>query len=211
MDTMKHQDLTGLHQLQSFKGKPIINVTNGEQMGVVDDILIQPESLSLAAIIISKGNLLRQDLYAVPTRDIKVWGKDAVLVSGFDMLRKKGEYPELDTSLSASEAVRGREIISLDGERNGELKDFLVDQDGRLEGIEVGRVGDGLAKQLGEKNRSAPARLPVSTIHSLGKDVIIIDLNKVERVYEEPVMEYPVEETTPVEEQTEDDVLEKTD
>jgi len=196
MDGIKRYDLEALHQVQNFKGKPIINITNGEQIGVVDDILIHLETTSVAAIVIIKGNLLRQDLYAIQAQDIRVWGKDSVLVSGMDLLQKKSQVPELSGALSASEVMRGREIISLDGERSGELRDFLINQDGVLEGIEAGRISEHLANQIGAKNRGGTIRLPTSAIHSMGKDVIIIDMTKIEKDedVEGPVMEFPVED-----------------
>jgi uncharacterized protein YrrD len=171
-------DLKELPTLQNFRGKPIISVSDGQQIGTVEEILIDPNTMAIAALLTSKGNLFRQDVRAISSREVRVWGKDAILVTHPDVLQRKNEMPDLDQAVSTGDNMRSRDVISLDGERNGEVKDFIVTHDGRIAGIEVSRPSDGLAQMIPDRDRHNNLRLPISTIHSIGKDVVIIDMNK---------------------------------
>jgi uncharacterized protein YrrD len=173
-------NLPDLPTVQSFRGKPIISISDGQQIGSVEDVLIDPNSMSIVALLTSKGNLFRQDVRGISAREVRVWGKDAILVTQPDVLQRKNDLPELEHALSTSENLRSRDVISLDGERNGEVKDFIVTHDGQIAGIEVSRASAGLAQMLPDRDRHSNIRLPVSTIHSVGKDAVIIDMNKVQ-------------------------------
>jgi uncharacterized protein YrrD len=176
--TERPNNLQDLPTIQSFRGKPIISVSDGQQIGTAEDILIDPNGMAIIALLTSKGNLFRQDVRAISAREVRVWGKDAILVTHPDILQRKNELPELDTALSTGDQMRTRAVISLEGERNGEVKDFIVTHDGRIAGIEVARPSDGLAQLIPDRDRHNNLRLPIDTIHSIGKDAVIIDMHK---------------------------------
>ena len=173
-------DLSDLLELSSFKNKAIISLETGEKVGEVDDVLIEPDAMAIQALTLVVGGFLRPDVRAIPVREVRLWGKDVVLISQNNAMIAKKEMPGLDEGLSA-ENLKGRSVVSLDGERNGELKDLLINLNGQIEGFEIAHPGDGLSAMIGGK-KSATIRLPITTVHALGKDVIIIDLNKVQQI-----------------------------
>ena len=71
---------------QALLGKPIVSVTNGEIFAKVQDILVDPNTLQVAAAVISKGSMLKrqQEFDVVSSEEVQVWGQDAVLVTGSD-------------------------------------------------------------------------------------------------------------------------------
>lgn len=176
-------NLLELPTAQSFRGKPIISVSDGQQLGTVEDVLIDPVSMSITALLTSKGNLFRQDMRVITASEVRVWGKDAILVTHPDILQRKNDVPDMDNSISTHEQNRVRDLITLGGERNGEVKDFVVTHDGRIAGIDVARASDALAQLIGGRDRNA-LRLPIGAIHSVGKDVVIIDMEKIQPVVE---------------------------
>ena len=189
-------DEKGLIQLDEFRGKSIISISDGQRIGKVEDVLIDPGNMKIEGIITSRGGFLRPDVRAIKAQDVEVWGQDAVLVNHPDVIRKKDEITGLENCLSVSEHIPGRDVITLDGQRIGELKDLLVTVKGELTGYEVSRVRSELA-DLFEGNKQRFLALPVTTIHSFGKDVLVIDLQAVKGLAEKTSTDTNVEETEP--------------
>jgi sporulation protein YlmC with PRC-barrel domain len=164
--------------VQTFKGKSIISISNGQTIGTVNDILIDPKDLKISAIVTSKGSLLSREIDAILADEIKVWGKDVILVSGPDIIRKKDEIPDLTEWLSVSSQIKGREVFSLDGIRVGEINDLVVDVEGNLVSYDLEKVGSSMAKAMVDSPKEDKGRLPINTTHAMGKDVLIVDLTK---------------------------------
>lgn len=166
--------------LQTFKGKSIISISNGQIIGTVNDILIDPKALTIAAIITSKSTLLSREIDVIPAAEIQVWGQDVILVSGPDIIRKKEEVPDLAESLSVSGQIKGRNVFSLNGTRVGEINDLVIDGSGNLVSYEFEKVTPGTAEAMFESPEGDRKCLPVELTHALGKDVLIVDLHKSE-------------------------------
>jgi sporulation protein YlmC with PRC-barrel domain len=181
-------NLADLITLQDFRGKSIVSIDNGQRIGQVEDIMVDPNSLALSAIITSQGTFLRQEIRGILVEDVQVWGIDAVLVRRSDVILAKEQLTGFDNFISANDQIRGRDVISTSGERVGELSDLLVSNDGRIQGYELGRVNAGLADKARDRNN---LRLPVSTVASLGKDVLVVEMASIRQALsmpEEPVM-----------------------
>ncbi|MFU8773719.1 MAG: PRC-barrel domain-containing protein [Anaerolineales bacterium] len=164
--------------VQTFKGKSIISISNGQTIGTVNDILIDPKELRISAIVTSKGSLLSREIDAILADDIRVWGKDVILVSGPDIIQKKEDIPDLGDWLSVSNQIKGREVFSLDGLRVGEINDLVVDMEGNLVSYDLVKVGASMAEAMVASPEEEKKRLPINTTHAMGKDVLIVDLAK---------------------------------
>lgn len=164
--------------LQTFKGKSIISISNGQIIGTVNDILIDHKALTIAAIVTSKSTLLSRDIDVIPAAEIQVWGEDVILVSGPIIIRKKEEAPELAESLSVSGQIKRRNVFSLNGIRVGEISDLVIDAEGNLVSYEFEKVTPGMAEVMVDSPEGDRKYLPLELTHALGKDVLIVDLHK---------------------------------
>jgi uncharacterized protein YrrD len=153
---------------QKLAGKPIISVTNGQRIGAVEDLLIDPGELKVAAIITSKGNLLKREVKAIPAAEVQVWGMDAILVSHPDVVATEDKLPDLDKWQSVSEHIKGRHVVSVNGTRIGQLDDVQIDTTGRI-------VAYHLAQVVIQGPIAQSRQIPVEATRSLGKDVLIVD------------------------------------
>lgn len=109
-------------------------------------------------------------------------GLSVVLVKRGDALVKRDSLTGLEPCLSAFRSIPGRDVISLSGDRLGEMRDLLITPQGELAGFTVERVRGELADLLGSERRGErrPSyRLPVSAIQSFCRDVLMVDLSKV--------------------------------
>jgi uncharacterized protein YrrD len=152
-------------------GKPIISMTNGVSIGKVVDILIDPGRVQVAALVTSKGGLLARGagVEAIPANEVKVWGQDAVLVSQPDVIAGEDQLPEKQQWLSVVDQVKGRDVVSIDGTRIGQLNDIVLNTQGQL-------VAYDLAHVLVTGPVAQTKRIPAEATRSFGRDVLIVDI-----------------------------------
>jgi sporulation protein YlmC with PRC-barrel domain len=181
---------TNLMQLDEFRGKSIISTSDGQRIGKVEDILIDPGNLKIEGIVTSRGGFMRPDVRAIKATDVEVWGQDVVLVTHPDVIVRREDISGLENCLSVTEHIVGRDVITLDGQRIGELFDLLVDNKGNLTGYDVSKVRSELADLFGG-NKRRDYTLPVDSIHSFGKDVLIVDLSTVKGSIPEELLGKP--------------------
>jgi uncharacterized protein YrrD len=188
---------------QQLQGKPVISVTNGEIVGKVLDVLIDPEALRVAAAVTSKGKMLgrQREIDVIPGDEVQVWGQDAVLVNRPDVIVKDSELPGRETWLSVADQVKGHAVIGTDGRRIGQLNDVVIDVNGQF-------VGYDLVQPFvpGGDKAQAIKQIPAETTSVLGQDVLIVVLSQLEQqlLIEEPLQ---VDEALEVDVQEVDEAL----
>jgi uncharacterized protein YrrD len=163
-----------LQSMHDLIGKPIISVTNGQKIGSVADIMVDPDRLVLSALVTSKGGLLSRKIEAIRATEVQVWGIHAILVKDPDVILKEDELYDRDAWMSFADDLKSRDIVSLDGARVGPIKDILIDLHGKLAAYELARFYQEV-EGLEEK------RIPVEATQSLGKDFLVVNLKKIAR------------------------------
>jgi uncharacterized protein YrrD len=162
---------------QELHGKSVVSVNNGQIIAKVEDVLLDPTALRVAALVTMTGGLgsmlkLERKTEAISSDEVQVWGQDVVLVSGPDVAVNIEELPDSDQWVSVSEKIKGRDVISADGTRIGQLNDVVIDLKGRLVGYDLARV-------FVEGPPSQSKRIAVEATRSLGQDVLIVDMAEV--------------------------------
>ena len=71
---------------QEIYGFQIISLSDGQILGKVDDLLVDLKERHIAAIVTSKGSVLRRKIEAVPRKSIQVWGQEVILVVDPDVI-----------------------------------------------------------------------------------------------------------------------------
>ncbi|MGC9358185.1 MAG: PRC-barrel domain-containing protein [Anaerolineae bacterium] len=153
---------------QDLTDKPVVSLTNGEIIGHVKDLFIDPVAYEIAALITSKGSLLKRRIQAIPREQVKVWGQDVILVSGPDVVVEEKELPDAKKWLTLSGEVKGQEVVDNNGVRIGELGDLVVDTSGKI-------VGYDLAHVHVEGPVADSKRIPVAATRSFGDDVLLVE------------------------------------
>jgi uncharacterized protein YrrD len=156
---------------QELIGKAIISMSDGRKIGSVADIVIDRETLQIAALVTSKGHLFNRRVEAIPASEIEIWGQDVVLVTGSEVIQPEEEFSGRHNWLYVADSIKGRFVVSVDGTRVGQVNDVVVDRQGRVVGYELNQVFiDGPI--------SESMRIPSSATHSLGKDVLVVNTLK---------------------------------
>lgn len=165
--------MTEFQLSQDFNGKPVISATDGRIIAHVDDMMIDPEALEVAAVITSKGRLLKRELELVSREHIQVWGRDAILVKQPDVLCTEEQLPESEQWLAASDQIKGRDVVSIDGTRIGQLSDVILDADGKLASYALSQV-------FVDDPQLQSKWIPAEATRSLGQDVLVINTEEME-------------------------------
>jgi len=178
---------------QELQGKPIISVTNGAIIAKVLDVLVDPDTLRVAAAITSKGSALKRqrEIEVIPADEVQVWGQDAVLVVRPDVIVKGSELPGRETWLSVSDQVKGHDVIGGDGTRIGQLNDVVIDVNGQFVAYDLVQpfvYGADPAQKM--------KQVPAETTSVLGQDVLIVEMAQLKEappVEEPPQLEEPLQ------------------
>jgi len=153
---------------QEYKGKPIISVANGQVIGHLADILIDPETLSVVALVTSRGSMLNRRTEGISASEIRSWGDNAIMVNQSEVIQDVDVTEGNDRWISLFDGLRGRYIVTTDGTRVGQVNDVYFDRSGRLIAYQLGQVD---LEELVDDTK----RIDAAVTRSLGKDVIIIE------------------------------------
>jgi uncharacterized protein YrrD len=153
---------------QAFNGKPVVSLEDGQIIGKVVDAYVDPTTLRIAAVITSRGGMLRRELTGFLSSEVQLWGQDTVLVKRSGIIQK-GEALTLDDSwLRVSDQVKGHDVVDSTGTRIGRINDVVINCDGCV-------VGYNLSEIHADSPAVVGGRIAVQYSHSLGADVLIVE------------------------------------
>lgn len=156
------------HMSLDLRGKKIVSVTNGEIIGEVVDVLVDPQARRVAALVTSRGNLFRRETQMLANEDISVIGKHVILSNRPDVVRNSEDIAGRDHWIAVSDHLRGNDVVTSDGTRIGRLQDIIVDPHGEI-------VGYALSNITVEGPIADNKQIPANSIQSFGKDAVIVD------------------------------------
>lgn len=156
-----------MHRISEIVGKPVLSAQTGDHLGRVSDALIAEGGVTVVAIVMGAGLMGKERV--LPFRDVQTLGGDTVLVTTESGIRDPGEWRQAGVAATRSSALRGRPVVTVGGQRLGEVTDLLVnDETGAFEGVEVTERHLG---GLGTKR----AILSVTDDLRIGPDAVIVD------------------------------------
>lgn len=159
---------TNLHPARDLLGKAIVSMDTGAKVGELDDILFDPTTLQAAGLVCSQGGLFNRSHVILPASEVHVWGKDVILLrSGTPIEGQEAS----EKWVNLSEQLHGRYVVSTEGTRVGQVDDVLVNPQGGMAGYRLSQV-------FIEGPLSESKIIPIGATQSLGKDVLIVDMNR---------------------------------
>lgn len=161
-----------LYWFREIKEKKVFNKREDRWVGIIDDLMIDPNLLEVAAVVTDKGMALKRDMQRVPSIEINEWEDNAILVSRADATHTLINLPEYDKWLSVANQLIGLEVITESGKRIAELKDVSIYGNGRI-----------ASYKLEESNRISTTSyedetniIPSIATHSLGSELLIVNI-----------------------------------
>jgi sporulation protein YlmC with PRC-barrel domain len=153
-------------------GREVFSQKDASKVGVILDLMIDPNLLKVSALVTMDSNLSKRDLHMIPSGEVKTWGhKTVILVSQADVIRKGEELPECKKWLSVSSQLIGQDVITTSGKRLGELEDLSIDEKGRI--VSYGIKEAIHTKPTGYQGKTS--HIPSMATHQLGSGVLLVN------------------------------------
>ena len=156
-------------------GKQVISITDGRRLGIVRDLYLDRALQSVSGIYVGAEGLLNRRPLLVPRSDVMVFGIDAFLAKGSNVV-KEGIKGTEAAQWVRRDKLQGWLVMTSGGTKIGTIDDVLLSDDMRVVGFALGRTFiDGPIAEHRAISRDVMIQL------DLEEDVMIIDLAKAER------------------------------
>ena len=112
-----------------MKGLPVITMAEGKQIGKVDDLIVDPERKAVSWLRLHSGGMLGGERLWVSTEAVHGVGADAVTINAEADARAPADAPDALALVKAKRGVIGNIVITENGERVGEVRDYEFNPD----------------------------------------------------------------------------------
>ena len=119
--------------------KPIYSIDEGKLLGKVQDIYLDSTLEVVLGLYIGSQGLVRRKAELIRSGDVVVFGTDAVLVRGNDVVTDDSTTPAAKEWIRREKLI-GREADTPGGTRLGVIGDVIVDPTGRITGFALSRA-----------------------------------------------------------------------
>jgi len=155
---------------KSLLSMPIISLDEGQQIGRVRGIVVDPSTFTVAALVTDKQGWFG-DYKVVPFPSIMSIGEHAVTIDKRSSIEKPSNIPEVSKLIKNKQPLLGGKVFSETGTLLGIVEEFTFNTEtGAVETLEIsGRFIESLFR--GKKS------LPVSAVVTIGTDAIIVRTN----------------------------------
>lgn len=154
----------------------VLSLENGEQIGKVKGLIIDPGTLNIAALVLEQKGGWFKEARVITFEHVQSVGEHAITVAKTRCIEKASSLPHIMQLVRNNLEVIGAKVVSQDGNLLGTVEEYLFDPaSGRLTSLEIsGRLLDSLFK--------GKAYLPTEMIITLGKHAIIVDNSTQEKI-----------------------------
>lgn len=156
-----------MRKSQQFKSLSVVSLDEGREIGRIRDLVINPQTSEVAAIIVQRPGLFGEQKVIPYSRVVSV-GNNALTVQKMANAERLTSLPQILSLIKEDVHLKGVRVISEGGAALGHVEEFYVDaSSGKITAFEVsGTPGDGLLK--------GKAVLPASEVRTIGKDILIV-------------------------------------
>lgn len=150
---------------KSIHGKMIISLQNGQHIGKLKGLVIDPENVSVAALLIESKALFKDKMIIPYDKVHNV--DDIITVKSTSCLEKASKNTLTGRLVKQNFTLFGARIITEDGSVLGTVEDFTLD-------VKTGKIMSLLiTSSVYEKYFKGMAELPISQIVTIGRDAVI--------------------------------------
>ena len=141
---------------------PIISISDGEQLGKVKGLIINPEKFSVDFFTVEEENW-QVSVRAIPFRKIIGIGESAMMVEQSDSVIDLNEIPFINQLINKQVHLIGSQVLTRKGDLLGKISDyFFNDETGQLDTLLINSENQELF-------------FPIENVLSFGKQRVIIN------------------------------------
>ncbi len=160
---------------KKFLSLPIISLKEGQQIGFVRNLVIDPKAKAVAALIVDPKGFFKEQRI-IPFNRVVSIGENAITVSTESQVEKATNLPDILELLKEKASIIGIKVITANGKTLGITEEFYIDlEDGTIASLEI---SDGKIEGL----FNGKARLQADDILTIGSDVVVVAKDCEERL-----------------------------
>jgi len=113
------------------KGLPVITMAEGKQVGKVDDVVVDPDRKAVSWLRLHSGGMgsLGGERLWVSAAAVHGIGEHAVTINAEADARAAADAPEALALVKAKRGIIGNKVMTENGERMGEVRDYEFNPD----------------------------------------------------------------------------------
>ena len=143
-------------------GLPVIDISEGNEIGTVTKLVINPAEGSVTALVIDDGKwYLGAKL--LPFTAIAGLGESAITIINSSAILTIEKAPALEQLLRTNVAIIGTNVLTKAGRLQGTVKEIYINITGKIDACEIEEIDGEISN------------IPVESIMTFGKKVLIIN------------------------------------
>jgi len=145
---------------------PVISVSEGQQLGSVKGLVVDPEKKEVIAFIIDQKGWFKENKI-IPFNRVRSIGENAITVDKSGTAEKPANLPQILKLIKTPTSLINSKVVTVTGTNLGHIAEYWFHPTGQITKLELnGGLLEGLFK--------GKASLPAHEIITIGKDVIIV-------------------------------------
>lgn len=154
---------------EELLGLSIISIEDGKEVGIVRDLIVNPNDRSVECLVVDDGSRYRE-VKILPFSMVEGVGEYAVTIQSADAISDMSEHPEIQKLLEQNVHVKGTKVATKKGRLIGSVMEYYVDEDnkGKIDACELVPAG------AVDKNTKI---IKAEFVITFGKDILVVDEN----------------------------------
>lgn len=164
-----------MRKSKQFLGMPVISLEEGQQIGTIKGLVVNPSFKNVAALIIEPKGFFREQKF-IPFSKVHSIGDDAVTIDRVNRAEKGASLPEILKLIKERVIVVGSRLVAENGTVLGVVDEYYIDlQTGDIVGLEFS--GGALSNLF-----KGSAFLDINYIRTLGMSVVICSNSSLDNI-----------------------------
>lgn len=110
-------------QYERIKGLRVITTKEGNEVGKVDDLVVDPDQKKVSWLRLHSGGMFGTR-YWVPVEAVHTLGEDVVTINSEAELQASANAPAAQAIVKTNRGLIGKKMVTENGERLGEIVDY---------------------------------------------------------------------------------------
>ena len=155
-----------MRKSKKFIGMPVISLAEGQQIGTVRGLVVDPVRQRIAALIIEQKGWFKEQKFA-PYGKVHSIGNDAITIDQTGHVEKGNSLPEILTLYKDRINLIGCKVLAENGTQLGMVDEYFVEErTGAIAGLE-------LSGSLLNSLISGRVFLDIGFVRTLGKELVV--------------------------------------
>lgn len=164
-----------MRKSKKYLGMPVISLAEGQQLGSVKGLVVDPVEKKVAALIIEQKGWFSEQKFA-PYGKVRSVGNDAITIDQSVVVEKGSSLPEILKLYKDKAGILGCKVLVENGSQLGVVDEYYVDEiTGEIVGLELsGNFFNSLIK--------GKTFLDITYVKTIGKELVVTTLEAIDNL-----------------------------